>query len=170
MKSFFVWALLLLSLASNLCLWRRVVKSEETRSPVAGEVASADYPLGEQMGYLQRYADKLWFAGKRGDWELAKFYQGEITETAEDIAHAKVTKDGIAVSTLLESQLPPAVEALGHALDARDPVRFETRYRAMVESCNACHVAAEHSFIRVAVPSGPPAHWNQEFGGPGHGG
>jgi len=170
MKSFFVWALLLLSLVSNICLWLRVTKSGETRAPATAEVAPADYPLGEEMGYLQRYADKLWFAGKQGDWELAKFYQGEITETAEAIAHAKVTRDGIAVSALLESHLPASMEGLSQALDARDRGRFETSYRAMVDSCNACHMAAEHSFIRVAVPSGPPTHWNQKFGGIGHGG
>ncbi|HEY8991430.1 MAG TPA: hypothetical protein VIM46_05610 [Luteolibacter sp.] len=167
MRSSVLWVLLLSSLASNVWLSRRVSKLEKTPAAVA---APADYPLGEQMGYMQRYADKLWFAGKQGNWELAKFYQGEITETAEDIAHAKVVKDGIAVGSLLGSRLPPVVEMVDQAVEEKDPVKFEAGYRAMVESCNACHAATEHAFIRVAVPAGPPAHWNQEFHKAGEGG
>lgn len=155
-----VIALLVASLAANLLLWRRVSALE---TKVATATAPRSYPLGEMMGYLQRYADKLWFAGAAGNWDLAKFYRDEISETADDIAAAHVVDDGLAVSKLLAAQLPPAVDAVGQAIAAKDPAHFRARYEAMVNTCNACHVDAKHAFIHVAVPAGPPAHWNQSF-------
>lgn len=153
-------ALLATSLAANLLLWRRVAALE---TKVAVATAPKSYPLGEMMGYMQRYADKLWYAGAAGNWDLAKFYHDEITETADDIAAAHVVDDGLEVSQLLATQLPPAVDAVGQAVTAKDAALFRSRYEAMVNTCNACHVDAKHAFIHVAVPAGPPAHWNQSF-------
>ena len=48
------------------------------------------YPLGEQMGYLQRYVEKLYFAGQAQNWELADFYAHELGETTNDIIAAKI--------------------------------------------------------------------------------
>ncbi|HVT72494.1 MAG TPA: hypothetical protein VHD61_05110 [Lacunisphaera sp.] len=155
-----VIALLTASLAANLLLWRRVSAFE---ARVAAATAPKSYPLGEMMGYMQRYADKLWFAGAAGNWDLAKFYHDEINETADDIAAAHVVDDGLEVSKLLAAQLPPAVDAVGRAVAAKDAAAFRQRYEAMVNTCNACHVEAKHAFIHVAVPAGPPAHWNQSF-------
>lgn len=162
MKSTLVIVLLVASLGANAFLWARVdrlekaVPSEKAESP-------ADYPLGENMGYLQRYADKLWYAGTAGNWELAKFYHGEIEETADDIVHAHVTKEGVDVSKLLGATLPSVLEPLGQAVAARDAGQFRARYEAMVTACNTCHGAAKHGFIQVAVPSGQPSYWNQRF-------
>jgi len=158
MKATVVVLLLALSLAANALLWRRVRALEQ-----AADAARKSYPLGEMMGYLQRYADKLWYAGTAGDWELAKFYRDEIGETADGIAAAQVVDEGVAVSQQLQTMLPPALAGVEQAVAARDGALFRTRYEAMVETCNACHQQAKHGFIRVAVPAGPPAHWNQRF-------
>ena len=41
--------------------------------------------LGEFMSGIQVHHEKLWFAGKAGNWQLADFETGEIRETIDDI-------------------------------------------------------------------------------------
>jgi hypothetical protein len=158
MKTTILVLLLGLSLAANGILWPRVTNLEKQLA-----TQSTDYPLGEMMGYMQRYADKLWFAGEAGNWELAEFYRGEIAETEEGIGQAHVRKDGVEVSKLISTMLPPAMDAVSQAVTARDPARFRRGYQTMVGTCNACHAASKHGFIRIATPTGAPTYWNQSF-------
>ena len=161
MKSTVLVVLLLLaSLLANFLLGRRLATLE---TKVAALAAPKSYPLGEMMGYLQRYTDKLWYAGTAGNWELAKFYHDEIAETADDIAAAHVVDEGVEISRQLSTMLPPALSGIGQAVSARDAALFRPRYEALVNTCNACHQESKHPFIHVAVPAGPPAHWNQRF-------
>lgn len=161
MKTTLVAVLLCAGLAANLLLWRRI-SALEFKPPAVPK----SYPLGEMMGYLQRYTDKLWFAGSAGNWELARFYHDEIAETAEDIAAAHVVDEGIEVSGQLGQMLPPALGKLAQAITAKDSALLGVRYHELVETCNACHAATKHAFIQVAIPAGPPAHWNQRFAPP----
>lgn len=158
MKAALFFLLLSLSFAANGVLWHRVTRLEKQLAAPA-----AEYPLGENMGYMQRYAEKLWYAGEAGNWALAGFYRDEIAETEESIARAHATADGIDVSQRVAALLPPALEAVGRAVAARDPGQFRQSYQAMVVSCNTCHAASQHGFIRIAVPAGAPVHWNQSF-------
>jgi len=121
------------------------------------------YPLGEQMGYLQRYVEKLYFAGRAQNWPLADFYVHEVEETADDIAAAKVTSEGVEVSRLLAGMLPPVVQSAAQAVQAKDPALFQTRYAVLVNTCNACHQEARHGFIKITVPERPSVT-NQSFG------
>jgi hypothetical protein len=163
MKAIIVVLLLCASLAANLLLWHRVASLEQ-KLPTA--TAPKSYPLGEMMGYMQRYTDKLWYAGTAGNWELAKFYHDEIVETADDIAAAHIVDEGIEISSQLQTMLPPAVAGIEQAVAARDATLFRIRYESLVSTCNACHQETKHAFIHVAVPAGPPAHWNQRFAPP----
>jgi len=158
-----VIVLLAASLLANFLLWRRVSALE---TKVATATAPKAYPLGEMMGYMQRYTDKLWYAGSNGNWELAKFYHDEIAETADDIAAAHVVDEDIEISGRLAILLPPAVDGIGRAVAAHDGAQFRSHYETLVNTCNACHQETKHAFIRVAEPAGPPAHWNQHFAPP----
>ncbi len=162
MASKLVVALLVLSLAGEAYLWHRV-STLEAATPAAG---GGEYPLGETMGYLQRYADKLWYAGEAGSWDLAAYYRDELEETAGDVMAAGVVKDGFQVSQNMRDLLPPALADLKGALSSGDSAAFHQRYQAMVDQCDGCHVASGHPFIRVVVPQGPPAQWNQDFSPP----
>ncbi len=158
MKTTLLVLLFVLSFAANGVLWHRVaVLEKQSATP------SSDYPVGEMMGYMQRYAEKLWFAGQAGNWDLAEFYRGEIAETEEAIGQAHVTKDGIEVSKLISTMFPPAIEAVNKAVAARDSAQFRQSYQTMVGTCNACHEASKHAFIQIATPAGAPTHWNQSF-------
>lgn len=158
MKTTVVIVLLILSLTLNGLLWWRVSTLEAVAAP------PSDFPLGEVMGYLQRYTDKIWYAVDAGNWDLARYYHDELTETAGTIVAAGVEKEGVDVSQNMETLLPPTLQGLDEAIAAGDPVLFRERYTTMVNECNACHVAAKHPFIRVALPGGPPQYWNQNFG------
>ena len=134
------WRTLVMVLAmilAAIALWgavaasRRVFRLEE-RVKVLEQ--PKPYPLGEQMGCLQRYVEKLYFAGQAQNWELADFYARELDETAEDIMSAKVVKEGVEVSKLMTTMLPPAEQGLQEALQARDPALFQTRYGALVDT------------------------------------
>lgn len=120
------------------------------------------YPLGEQMGCLQRYVEKLYFSGHAGNWPLADFYAGEVGETAADIVAAKVVKDGVEASQLMSSFLPPATKGIQEAVQAKDPELFQTRYVAFINACNGCHVAAKHGFMKITIPERPSVT-NQSF-------
>jgi hypothetical protein len=159
MKSTLVVILLILSLGANAVLWYRF-DHLQTAGP---SDAPHDYPLGENMGYMQRYAEKLWYAGQAGNWDLAKYYHDEMQETAEDIAGAHVVKDEVQVSTTLNTMLPPVLKQLDAAITAKDQSGFRKQYQTVIETCNACHVAAKHPFIHIVEPSGPGSHWNQDF-------
>jgi hypothetical protein len=162
MKIALVVVLLAVSLAANAVLWRRTTELDHRLAAVT--TAPKPYPLGEMMGYMQRYADKLWFAADAGNWDLARFYHDEIAETDDDIAAAHAsTDDGIEVSQRLATQLPPALRDLDAAVISRDHARFRTAYENTLKTCNACHQETQHGFIQVAVPSGSSAHWNQRF-------
>ena len=160
MKTILVVLLLCASLTANLLLLRR---TDHLENKIAASLVPKSYPLGEMMGYMQRYADKLWFAGDAGNWELAKFYHDEIAETAADIAAAHVVDEGIENSRQLQTMLPPAVTGVEQAITTRDNALFRARYETLLATCNTCHQETKHAFIRVALPAGPPVHWNQQF-------
>ncbi len=159
MKSPVLVVLLVLSLGANAVLWYRFGKLQTS----GASDTPSDYPLGENMGYLQRYVEKLWYAGQAGNWDLARYYRDEMQETAEDIAGAHVVKDEVQVSSTLNTMLPPVLKQLDAAIAAHDANAFRKDYETVIETCNACHVAAKHPFIRIAVPVGTGTHWNQDF-------
>jgi len=158
---FIVLAMILAAVA----LWgavaasRRVFRLEER---VKALEQPKPYPLGEAMGYLQRYVEKLYFAGQAHNWELADFYAHEVGETVEDIMSAKVVDEGVEVSKLMTTMLPPAEQDLQEAVQARDPALFQTRYGALVDACNACHQEAKHGFMKITIPERPSVT-NQSF-------
>lgn len=137
----------------------RRIASLETK--VAAVPGPKPYPLGEVMALNQRWTDKLWHAGQAQNWPLAAFYVGELKEDTEDIVDAKVTDEGIDVSTLVKNQLLPEIDELGKAVDAKDAAQFSSKYDTLVATCNACHATAKHPFIHVAAPNGRP--WAQDF-------
>lgn len=150
---------------AGIALWSAVATShraDRLEARLATLEQPKPYPLGEQMGYLQRYAEKLYFAGQAQNWELADFYANEVAETADDIVGAQVVKGGVEVSKLMATVLPPAERAVDEAVLAKDPAAFQTRYGALVNACNACHQDAKHGFMKITIPERPSVT-NQSF-------
>ena len=115
------------------------------------------------MGNMQRFVEKLYFAGQASNWELADFYVHEIEEAMEGIIAANVIDEGVPVSSFMKTMLPSAVMSMEEAVKARDTRQFMTRYDGLVSSCNACHLSTKHGFVKIVIPK-QPTYQNQSFG------
>lgn len=111
--------------------------------------------LVNQMSKFQYFSNKLWFAGKSGNWELAHFYAHEIEETIEIIEEANLTEEGQDVTTLLDQMLEPQFESIEKAINEKDSMLFKDNYTAFINSCNACHMITKHDFIKIQLPTKP---------------
>lgn len=113
-------------------------------------------PLIYHMSFMQRYATKLYFSGMQENWELADIYAHEIEELSETIIDGNHMDDGVDVSGLLESMLPPQIELIEEAIDAQDQRMFESNYQTMIQTCNQCHQASDYGAVKVSVPTTNP--------------
>jgi len=132
----------------------------------AGAVRPGEEAEGElayHMAYLQRYADKLYFAGTAANRPLADFYLHEIEETAEMIVAEGPVEDGVEIGPLVEAMLLPAVERAEGAVASGERTAFADAYAGLVDACNACHQATAHGFVEVVVPE-RPAYTGQAYG------
>jgi len=121
-------------------------------------------PLIYHMSFMQRYSVKLYFSGMEENWGLADIYAHEIEELTETIIDGNHMDDGVDVSGLLESMLPPQIVQMEAAIDAKDRNMFEENYQTMVQTCNQCHQAANYGLVRITVPETNP--YNQDFSVP----
>ena len=122
----------------------------------------AEYPVLETMGYYQRFSHKLWLAGKNENWELADFYTHELEEVSEELIENDVIHDDYNLSNLSQSMLLPKIEKVEEAIRKKDQVLFLDSYELMIGSCNLCHQATKHDFIKILVPNDSSV-WNQDF-------
>ncbi|MAO63500.1 MAG: hypothetical protein CL666_00725 [Balneola sp.] len=113
-------------------------------------------PLIYHMSFIQRYATKLYFSGMEENWGLADIYAHELEEISEVIVDGNHMDDGVDVSTLMESMLPPQIESIEEAIDAQDRAMFEERYQTMIQTCNQCHQASDYGLVKVTVPETNP--------------
>jgi hypothetical protein len=130
--------------------------------PKSGRAEAEDYPIGQTMGDMQRFAEKLYFAGEARNWHLAAFYLHEIEETSEEIINANVVDEGVAVSSFMRQMFPPAIARMQEALRTQQPDQFRPAYESMLVSCNACHQSTGHAFVKIIVPT-QPTYQNQDF-------
>jgi hypothetical protein len=152
-------------LVSGLLLLQVVRLRREAQQAPAPAAATPDFELAVHMAHLQHYAEKLHWALVAENGPLADFYLHELEETAEAIALAKVTEDGVDITASLNTHLMPAIAGLEKVLKARQWPDATDGYRRLVQSCNNCHVASQHDFIRIQVPTRPT--WsNQDFAKP----
>lgn len=118
--------------------------------------------LAHQMAFMQRYAEKAWFAGEAEHWELVDFYLHELEETAESIVEQGIEEDGVNISALAQSILIPSIESVEEAVDTGNLTLFKERHAALIQSCNSCHIASKHSFLKFRMPETNP-YTNQDF-------
>jgi hypothetical protein len=107
---------------------------------------------------MQVHHTKLWFAGHAANWVLADYEAKKIKETIEeiketivDIQTASAQWKRVPVGEMLRS-VDSALDTLGQAIKAKDQTRFDTAYRGLTASCNACHVRAEQPQIKITIP------------------
>ncbi len=129
----------------------------------AGAYASGDDDehgpgLIDHMGSMQYFSHKLGLSVAAGNKELASFYAHEIEETIEAVSHIKEF-DGYPVGTMVEQILTPSVEQFEAVLEGEGDLR--AAYGTILESCNQCHAATKHGYIKISFNENNP--FNQSF-------
>jgi hypothetical protein len=118
--------------------------------------------LGEFMTATQLRHAKLWFAGKKNNWDLAAYEIDEIAEGLEDAEKQFPTHDGIPVGDMIKANIDPAVAELRKAVGAKSSTKFAVAFDKLTSACNTCHTGANKPFIRIQRPTSSPLS-NQNF-------
>lgn len=118
--------------------------------------------LAEYMFRLQIYTHKLSLSVENENADLADFYMHELEETTEDIIENIKEYEGHKISELTKTMLEPAMEPVEKSLDKRDWPAARKHRDALIQSCNACHTATQHEFIKI-TPGTENNPYNQDF-------
>ena len=113
--------------------------------------------LGDIMRTVQVSHLKLLFAGKSGNWELARY---ELSQIQESLTNAARLYLNIPVDKINMIGQPLAV--LSEAIKAKNGARFAHAFTDFTAACNGCHEAAHVGFITIQVPAASPFA-NQSF-------
>jgi hypothetical protein len=116
--------------------------------PPAAEPQEGPYhpSLSEIMAHQQERHIKLWFAGHAGNWPLADYEIGELSDGFDDIGE---TLGG----DLVKQHVDAPLAALQKAVDGKNSTAFATAFDSLSAGCNACHHALDHAFIVIGRPT-----------------
>ena len=114
--------------------------------PIPNEAAPE---LALLMGDLQRLTHKLALSADAGNAELAAFYLHESLVQMNKIQTEVPEYEGQPVALLMDRMGLPPYAAMQEAVNAKDKKRMLTALDTVIQSCNACHVATLHPFIRI---------------------
>jgi hypothetical protein len=116
------------------------------------------YELLDVMHMFQTYADKLYFAGRARNWELAGWYRWKLEAAALPVVDGEVEPyrtERYDAQSAMKSMLIPALQPLEQAIEKQSEAAFEQAYLALIGTCNACHALTEHPFVKIIVPTSP---------------
>ncbi len=130
----------------------------ETAAQAAAQPATETYTpgLGEFMMSVQQHHAKLWFAGKSGNWSLAGYELGEISEIFEDINRWTPVWQGHPVARLIHPMTGAAMLGLQQSIAHHDKAAFRRSFDQLSGSCSTCHTATGHDDIIIQRPVFPP--------------
>ena len=123
----------------------------------AAQTTASRTSLGDMMIIIQLRHAKVWYAARLGNWPLAAYEVRQLSATLERAAE---------LNPDLPSSFDAAAEAMMEATSSEDGAAFDTAFRELTASCNACHQAADVGFIEIRVPTRPSPYSNQVFGSP----
>jgi len=101
------------------------------------------------MGDLQRLTHKLALSVDAGNAELAGFYLHESREQLRKIQTDAPEYEGLPVALFIDRFAHPAFAPMEGAVAAKDKQQMLSSLDEIIQSCNACHAATQHSFIRI---------------------
>ncbi len=114
--------------------------------------------FGEFMSSIQAHHAKLWFAGQYQNWQLADFELHEIEEALVKIQKFNTERPESKDIKMIN----PAMDSIKNAIQQKNPILFKNSFVLLTNTCNSCHKATQHEFIRVTVPAALPVV-NQDF-------
>ena len=114
--------------------------------------------LGEFMSSIQVHHEKLWFAGKAENWQLADFEIHEIMEAVDDIKTYAADRPETEKIIMLQ----PVIDSLNKSIQQKNLSSFKQNFIALTNTCNNCHTAVNYNFNKIKIPETPP-FTNQVF-------
>jgi hypothetical protein len=102
--------------------------------------------------FIQPRHAKLGLAGREANWPLAAYAYKELGQSLSSAAKAVPKFRTLSVPDMFDATLGEPRKALEDAIKARDPAKFNAAYGQLTAGCNACHAAANMSFIVIKVP------------------
>ncbi len=123
--------------------------SQEPAQLVSFSDESAQPELALLMGELQRLTHKMALSAEAGNAELASFYMHESLEQIKKTQTEVPEYEGQPVALLMDRIGLPAYAAMQESVKAKDKRGMLVALDAVIRSCNACHAATLHPFIRI---------------------
>jgi len=119
--------------------------------------------LGEIMGVIQQHHEKLYFSGLNENWPLAQYEFDEIKENLDRVTDLYEHFEDLKVSLIeLRHLTDTPMQEIKKAMEEKNKAKFMAEFNALTQSCNQCHQAAEHAFIRIQIPH-TSSFSNQKF-------
>jgi hypothetical protein len=104
----------------------------------------------------------LWFAGQHQNWPLAQFYFNEARNHilwAIRLVPVRKTSGGeLHLQEMFDAFDTTLLTDVKNQIAAKNRTQFAVAYRAALNGCNACHMAAEKPYLHIVVPDKPEAH------------
>ena len=123
-----------------------------TATFVARAAGEGEVPLLDKMITLQYVTHKAGLSIRAGNLELADFYLHEMEEVIAEVEEIE-SYEGQPVGQLSGAMLGPAFHKLEEGVDSGDPEAALSAYTAVIDSCNACHVATTFGVIKIVDKS-----------------
>ncbi|MGC1777837.1 MAG: hypothetical protein WBB34_07805 [Xanthobacteraceae bacterium] len=140
-------AVVLLAAASLLALAGAAGAQDNAQPPPQTPQEQPYQPsLSDIMAHQQERHIKLWFAGHAGNWPLADYEIGELTDGFDDVGK-------MLGGDIVKQHVGGALDALQKAVDRKDSAAFAAAYDQLSAGCNACHHTLDHAFIVIARPT-----------------
>jgi hypothetical protein len=118
--------------------------------------------LEQFMNVILIEHNKLWFAAKARNWELAAYELGEIKEVMGDVQDVVPTFKNLPLNEMLDAVITKEIVDLEKAIEAKDFKKFAAGYDKLNAACNACHQGMENDFVVIQRPISP-AFTNQDY-------
>jgi hypothetical protein len=136
---------------------------ESEVAALKAEIQAIKDRLPDQAHAMQDVANQfsnVWFAEGKQHWDLANFYLGETRNHlrwAVRIIPKRKDNAGREVDlvSILQSVENGAFKQLEATIKSRNNERFVAAYKFSLESCYACHKAADKPYLRPQIPTGP---------------
>jgi hypothetical protein len=113
------------------------------------------------MAMMQHLSHKLGLSIQAKNQPAAAFYLEEVEETVKLIEKKFPTYDKREIGKLAELMFVPSIEPLEKSIKAKSWPIATAGYNKLLDSCNSCHTAAEHAYIKITAPTTNP--FNQTF-------
>lgn len=136
---------------------------QESNSSPHQQSQSEEVPeLAEYMSTMQHYTHKFSLAVAAENQELAQFYFHEIRALSDEIKEDIPGYEGYDIARFMRLFMDPAIPPVEEALTGTDWTETRRQVQELVNSCNTCHNATAHGFVKV-TPGFDKNPYNQDF-------